>query len=111
MELILKLLINAVAIMGAAYLLRGVEVRSFGAALVTAILLALANAVVKPVLVFFGLPLIALTVGLFLLVINGLIVWIVSAVFSGFYVKSFSWAIGFGVVLWLLNMVLFWLIS
>jgi len=111
MDLIIKLLINALAIMGAAYLLRGVEVRSFGAALVTAILLALANAVVKPVLVFFGFPFIALTVGLFLLVINGAVIWLVSALFSGFRVKSFGWAIGFSVVLWLLNMVLFWLVS
>jgi putative membrane protein len=107
MELIIKLLINAVAIMGAAYLLRGVTVRSFGAALITALLLAVANAFVKPLLVLLGFPIVILTVGLFLLVINGAVVWLVSALFSGFKVASFGWAIGFSVLLWLLNMVLY----
>lgn len=110
MELVIKLLVNTVAVLMGAYLLRGVEVKGFGHALITAILLAIAHAFIKPILVFLGLPLIPLTFGLILLVINGLIVWIVSGLSSGFQVRNFGTAILFSVVLSLINMVLFWLV-
>ncbi len=107
MELIIKLLINAVAVLAAAYLMKGVEVKGFVNALIAAALLALGNAFVKPILVFISIPITIITLGLFLLVINGVIIWLVSRVMSGFHVKDFWTAVIMGVVLWLINMILF----
>jgi len=107
MEFIVKILLSALGVMGAAYLLKGVEVKGFTNALIAAVLLAVANAFVKPILTVLTLPITLLTAGLFLLVINGLVVWLVSMVFSGFKVQNFTSAILFSVVLWLVNMVLF----
>ena len=107
MELIIKTLISAVGVMGAAYFLKGVEVKGFTNALITAILLALANAFVKPILTVLTLPVTIITLGLFMLVVNGLVVYLVSMVFSGFKVKNLGSAVLFSIVLWLVNMVLF----
>jgi len=110
MELIITILVNAVGVLAAAYLMRNVDVEGFGSALIVAVLLSVANAFVKPVLILVGLPVIAITFGLFILVINGLIIWLVSQLSAGFRVKNFGTAIVFSVVLWLINMVLFWLV-
>lgn len=109
MEFLIKILVNAVAVFGAAYLLKGVEVKGFMNAVFAALLLALANAVVKPVLTFLTFPITIITMGLFLLVINGVIIWLVAGLLKGFYVKNFGTAVLFGIVLWLINVVLYWL--
>jgi len=105
--LIIKLLVTAVAVMIAAYLLEGVTVKNFGHALLTAVLLAVANAFLEPILNFFGAPLIWITFGLFSWVISAVILMIVDAVLPGLKIKNFWWALGFAVVLailtWLLN--------
>ncbi len=109
-EIIIKILVNAVAILAGAYLLKGVEVKGFLNAVIAALLLALANSFVKPILVFLSFPVTVLTLGLFLLVINGAIIWLVSSLLSGFRVKDFGTAIIFSIVLWAINMVLSWII-
>jgi len=82
-------------------------VEGFLAALVAAFLLGIVNTIIKPILVLFTLPLTILTLGLFLLVINGLMLWLVSALVRGFHVSGF-WGAVFGSILislvsWLLS--------
>jgi putative membrane protein len=99
MFFIVRLIINMVAILIIAYLFPGlIRVDSFWTALVTAFLLGIVNAVIRPILVFFTLPLTLLTLGLFLLVINGLMLWLVSLLVSGFHVGSF-WGAVLGAIL------------
>ncbi len=102
----LKFLFTAVATMIAAYLLPGVEVEGFFTALVLAILLAFLNVTVKPILLVLTIPATVLTLGLFILVINALVILLADAILSGFYVENFWWALLFSLVLWLTNSLL-----
>jgi len=108
MIFIIRLLINMVAILIISYLLpRVIWVDSVMAALVAAFLLGIVNAIIRPVLVFLTLPLTILTLGLFLLVINGLMLWLVAAVVKGFHVNGF-WGALFG---WILISLVSWILS
>lgn len=107
MELIIKLLVNAAAVMVGAYLLKGVEVKGFSSAVIAAVFLALANTFVKPILAFLSIPFTILTLGLFVFVINGLIILLVSALMNGFHVKNIWWAIGLSLVMGIVNAVMF----
>ena len=111
MTFIARWLINMVAILLIAYLLpRLVWVDSLGTALIAALLLGMVNAVLRPVLIILTLPLTLLTLGLFLLLINGLMLWLVAALVSGFHVNGF-WGAVFGSILisivsWVLSRIL-----
>ena len=98
MKLLLVWLINALALIAVAYLMPGVSVSTFGAALVAALVLGLINAVVRPVLVLLTLPVTLLTLGLFIFVLNGLLFWMVGAWLEGFEVAGF-WSGVFGAIL------------
>ena len=94
MFFIFRLLIQMVAILIISYLLPGlIRVEGIWAALVAAFLLGIVNAVLRPILVFFTFPITLLTFGLFLLVINGLMLWLVSAIVKGFHVNGFWGAV------------------
>lgn len=88
MRLLIVWLLNAVALLAVAYLMPSVQIDSFGAALIGALVLGLANAVVRPILVLLTLPVTILTLGLFLLVINGAVFLGVSRLVSGFEVAG-----------------------
>lgn len=103
MKILIKWLSATAAIMIAAYLLPGVEVDGFFAALIGALVLGLINAFIKPILVIFTLPINILTLGLFTLVINALLVMLMAMIVSGFAVASFWSAMLFGVVLAIVN--------
>lgn len=107
--MIYTILINSVAVYLTAKLLTGVEVKGFGSSVLVAILLALINTFIKPVIVFLTLPVTIITLGLFILVINALMIMIVDSVMDDFKVESFGWAILFGIVLSVLNALLFWI--
>ena len=99
MIFIARLLINMVAILIISYLLpRMIWVDGVMAALVAAFLLGILNAIIRPILVFFTLPLTIVTFGLFLLVINGLMFLLVAAFVKGFHVNGF-WGAVFGSIL------------
>ena len=106
MKLLLVWLINAVALMAVAYLLPGIAVSNFVAALIAALALGLANAVIRPILILLTLPVTLLTLGLFIFVINGLLFWFVGSFITGFVVAGFWWgvigAIAYSVVSWAL---------
>ena len=94
MFFIFRLLIHMVAILIISYLLPGlIRVDGIWAALVAAFLLGIVNTILRPILIFFTLPITILTFGLFLLVINGLMLWLVSTIVKGFYVEGFWGAV------------------
>jgi putative membrane protein len=94
MTFIARLLINMTAILLMAYLFpKAIWVDGLFAAFIAALLLGIVNAVIRPILILLTLPLTLLTLGLFLLVINGLMLWLVAALVKGFYVNGFSGAV------------------
>lgn len=107
MNLLLVWLINAVSLLGVTYFMPSIHVASFEAALVAALLLGLVNTLVRPVLVLLTLPVTLLTLGLFILVINGILFWLVGSILRGFIVQDFSTAF-FGALLYSL---ISWLLS
>ena len=106
MTFLIHWLIRAVAIVVTAYLLPGVRLSGFFAALITAVVLGLVNTFIKPLLLLLTLPLNILTLGLFTLVINALLVLLTSAIVPGFVVAGFGWALLFGLVLSVVNYLL-----
>ena len=93
MKLIVKWLLSAAALLAVAYFYSGVEVTSFTAALIAALVIGLFNMVLRPVLVVLTLPVTVLTLGLFLFVINALMFWAAASVLDGFYVRGFGAAL------------------
>lgn len=103
MNLIVRFLLSGVAVMLTAYLLPGVHVQDYWAALLVAVLISLSNAIVRPILVIFTIPITVLTLGLFLLVINAVIILMVDYFVDGFFVDGFWWALAFSLILSVFN--------
>ena len=107
MLFIVRLIIHVVAILIISYLFpRLIRVDGFLSALVAASLLGIVNAIIRPILVLLTLPLTLLTLGVFLLVINGLMLWLVSALVKGFYVNGFWGAVVGSILISLVSWVL-----
>ena len=98
MSFILRWIGYALAVMLVAFIIPGISVDGFWGALIAAIVLGLANTFIKPLLMFISLPLNFLTLGLFALVINALLLWGVAAVTSGIEVEGF-WSAFFGAII------------
>src|SRR5437867_7030289 len=110
MGILIRVFANALAILAAAYILPGIEVSGGRAVLAAGLVLAIINAVVRPVLIFLTLPFTLVTLGLFLFVLNAFCLWLTSWLVKGFEVHGF-WPVVFGamlvsVVSWLLNALL-----
>lgn len=106
MRILIKWLVTTAAILISAYFLPGVSVRSLGAALVTAFVLGLINAVIRPILLIFTFPLTILTLGLFIFVLNALLVLLTSAIVPGFHVAGFGWALIFSLLFSVVSFIL-----
>lgn len=109
-SLLVVWLINAVALLTVAYVVPGITVADFAAALVAAVVLALVNTIIRPILILLTLPATLVTLGLFIFVINGLLFWLVGSYLEGFEVAGF-WsgvlgAIVYSIVSWALAAVL-----
>jgi putative membrane protein len=111
MKLIFRFLITAVLVMLIAHFMGGVEVKNFGVSLFVALVLGLLNVFVKPILVMLTFPVSVFTLGLFLFVINALIILLCSYLVDGFEVSSFLTALLFSVVLSLLQSIMSGLIK
>ncbi|MCK9312409.1 MAG: phage holin family protein [Bacteroidales bacterium] len=92
-----KWLISTVAVILLAYLLPGIHVAGFLVALLVALVLGVLNTVVRPILILLTIPVTIFTLGLFLLVINVLMVYLTEFLVKGFYVDHFLWALGFSI--------------
>lgn len=99
MNFLIKLILTALAVIISSYFLPGVSVESFMIAVLVAAVLALLNAILKPVLIFLTIPLTILTLGLFLLVINAIIILLTDYLIPGFEVEGFWWALLFSLIL------------
>ncbi|MDB5992529.1 MAG: phage holin family protein [Herbaspirillum sp.] len=110
MMLLLTWLVNALALLAVPYLLHSVQVDSFGAAMIAALILGLVNTLVRPVLVVLTLPVTLLSLGLFIFIINGLMFWVVAHLVNGFHVAGFGSAVGgallYSIVSWALSTLL-----
>ncbi len=99
MKFLLKIILSAVAVLVLAEVLPGVGVNNYVSALIVALVLAILNAIVKPVLVILTLPATIITLGLFLLVINAAIILLADYFIDGFEVRGWLWALIFSVLL------------
>ena len=108
--MILQLLIVTVAVLITGAILPGIKIKSFWTAVLIAIVLALLNTFVRPIMVFLTIPITILTLGLFLLVINALIILIVGNIVNGFKVRGFGSALIFSVILSVVTYLLEWLL-
>jgi putative membrane protein len=106
LKLIVRWMLLAAALLLVAYLYPGVTVRSFGSAMIAALVLGLLNTIVRPLLVLLTLPVTVLTVGLFLFVINALMFWSAASVLQGFHVAGFFAALVGSVIYSLCGMVI-----
>ena len=98
--------VSALALWLVARIIPGIEVRDFGAALIAAAVIAVVNAIIGPIVKFFGFPLIILTLGLFLLVINAFLLKLASMFTPGFKVRGFFSALLGSIVLTILTYIL-----
>ena len=89
MRLIIRWFLCGLALILVAYLVPGIIVADFYIALIAALLLGLVNALIRPILLLITLPLNILTLGLFTLVINGLLFWFIASFVRGFQVAGF----------------------
>ncbi len=103
MQFLINLLLSGLAVVISAYILPGVHVDGFVTALIVAVVLGIVNAILKPILVILTLPITILTLGLFTLVINAILVLLVSSIVPGFRVDGFVWAFIFSIILSIVN--------
>ena len=111
MKTFLKLILTALAVIVLANLLPGVTVDGYGTALIVAVVIAILNMFVRPLLIFFTLPATIITLGLFLFVINAVIILLADNLVSGFAVSGFFVALIFSVLLSIFRSALFSLLK
>jgi putative membrane protein len=99
MKFLLKIVLTALAVLVLAHVLNGVQVASFESAVIVAVVLGILRITVKPLLIFFTLPATIVTLGLFLLVINAIIILLADYFVSGFEVSGFWVALLFSLLL------------
>ncbi|MBC7606437.1 MAG: phage holin family protein [Burkholderiales bacterium] len=107
MNIILRILVTAFLVIVIAHFMPGVTVASFTTSIIVAIVLALLNLFIKPILVLLTLPVTILTLGLFLLVINALIILLCTKIVGGFAVDGILTALFFSIILSILQSVMF----
>lgn len=105
---ILKIIISSFAVAITAWLLSGVHIGEpkYLNALMVAIVLSLLNSFIKPVLVFFSIPITIFSFGFFLLVINAIIILLASNIVEGFTVDGFWWAVAFSIIMSIVTAIL-----
>lgn len=107
MRILLGWAINALCLLALPYLLSAVTVKDFTTALIAALVIGLLNVFIRPLLLVLTLPITLITLGLFTLVLNGLMFWLAARWVDGFGVASFGWAIVAAIVYSLIS----WAIS
>ena len=103
MKLLIRILITSGLVLLIAHFMSGVHVASFTTALIVAVVLGLLNIFIKPILVILTLPVTILTLGLFLFVINAIIIMLCTHIVGGFKVDSFLTALLFSIILSILQ--------
>ncbi|RJX35939.1 MAG: phage holin family protein [Desulfarculus sp.] len=104
MGLLLRWVVNALGLLFVSWLFDGIRVDGVGWAFIAALFLGIFNALVRPVLILLTLPITVLTMGLFILVINALMLWLTGALLAGFHVQGFWTAVGGALVLSIISL-------
>jgi putative membrane protein len=107
MKLLIRILLTSALVLLIANFMTGVHVNGFATALIVAIVLGLLNIFIKPILVILTLPVTFITLGLFLLLINAIIILLCDAIVGGFGVDSFFTALLFSIILSLSQSVMY----
>ncbi|MGK0406901.1 MAG: putative membrane protein [Roseivirga sp.] len=106
-NLLIKLIVNTLSVFITAWILGdAVQLDGFGTAILVAIVLALLNVTIKPLLIFFTIPATVFSLGLFLFVINAVVILLADNLIAGFAVRGFWWALLFSLVMSFVNSVL-----
>jgi putative membrane protein len=108
---LLRAVITAIGLWLATVWVPGVHVASVGWLLGAGLLLGVVNAVVRPIAFILTLPITIVTLGLFLLVLNALMVWLVASLLPGFHVDGFKSAFLTAIIVWLVGWVASWFIG
>ncbi len=107
MNFIIKLIVTAAVAFALSRVLKGIHIDTYWTALVFALVLAVANVILKPILVLLTIPLTIITLGLFLFVINALMVLLAAHFVNGISIDGFWWALLFGLLLSIVSSLLF----
>ena len=107
MNFIIKLIVTAAVAFALSRVLKGIHIDTYWSALVFALVLAVANVILKPILVLLTIPLTIITLGLFLFVINALMVLLAAHFVNGISIDGFWWALLFGLLLSIVSSLLF----
>jgi putative membrane protein len=111
MKLLLRIIITAILVVLIPKIISGIYVADFKTALIVAVVLGLLNIFIKPILVILTLPFTIVTLGLFLLVINAIILLLCDNIVGGFSINSFWTAFFFSLILTLLQSIMYKLIG
>ncbi len=106
MNLLIRWVLSGLALLAVSRLIPGFEVSSFGFAMIASVFIGLANALIRPVILLFALPINVLTLGLFTFVVNALILWVISFVLDGFVITDFGAAFLGALALWAFNIII-----
>lgn len=104
MNIILRLVLNTLVVLAVAYILPGVSVNGYMAAFVAALAIGVINAVIKPILFVLTLPITIVTLGIFTLILNALLLMLASAIVPGFEIHGFWTAVLFGIIFSIVNL-------
>jgi putative membrane protein len=107
MKFIMRIIVTSIVAFGLSYVLKGISIDTFWTAILVAFVLAVLNAVVKPFLILLTLPITLATLGLFLFVINALIILLAGYIITGFKVDGFWWALLFSLLLSLVTSLMY----
>ena len=107
MNILMRIFVTSIIAFGLSYVLDGIKFDSFWSAIIVAVVLAILNAIIKPILILLTLPITLVTFGLFLFVINALIILLADKLVSGFSVDGFWWALLFSLLLSLVSSLLY----
>ena len=99
MNFLIRLLISGIIAYVLSKILSGVHISDIGTAIIFALVLACLNAIIKPILVLLTLPITVVTLGLFLFVINALIILLADKILDGIRIDGFWWALLFSIIL------------
>jgi putative membrane protein len=106
MKPLLKLLITSLAIIITAYFFPGVRIADFWTAITVAVAMGIVNTIIKPIVLFFTLPLNILTLGLFTFVVNGALIMLIAFFIPGFQIEGFFTAVIFSILVMIINWIL-----
>ncbi|MCX7728174.1 MAG: phage holin family protein [Bacteroidia bacterium] len=111
MSFIKKLLLTSVFIFILPYFIKGIQINGFLSALLFTLALAFLNSILKPILIFLSLPITIITLGLFLIIINTLLVYIAAYFVNGIHIDSFLHGIVFSILISIISSVIEWVVG